>query len=719
MCACLPTSREGEGEGNGKRSCSRRTGIPLPAKAGSLLPVISMVESTYTPPLLAVALGERYHSITTLQHSTSATVVQAYDRQENRMVALKRFLTPGGKQWQFLQELSAIIVLNHPHIVRCFEFYQLTDSSSVLTLELADGGNLRHRPVTDGLWTPAQVLPVLIHVARGLAYVHAQGIVHRALKPANILCFGSGEEDITYKITDCGLAKFLDMSSESTTRIDALAYMAPEQLRDQYEAKTDIYALGVILYELLHGFPPFQGNPAEIFQAHLRGTAILAEHVPDDLAQLLRAMLAKQVGDRPNAQQLLQHAEALAHAYQLSIPGICDGVSMPVAVASTPPAPAEGDTTQVAAAVPPPGEARQEGTCLASGQHAARSAAAAPSSAIPPQTPVPMSQEVGEAASHAYGLPAVLPSLALTDLAGLEIERFRLETLLSHDTHRGTFAARHTRLNFPVIVRAVNLDAAVPDPALLDTLLQHAHNATRLSHANVVRALACTTHRNFLLIVTEFAEGHTLADRLHQEQTLPEEEALILIQAAAEGLHAGWQRGLLHGGICPLHIRMTKNRKIKVADYCWHIPQALLGQSHAPTSVPGQGASAAYTAPMYRAPEYLADASTADHRADIYALGTTLYHLVTGRRLVTGSNAERLTRLPKPSALSASQESSTSLSPTMMALLRAMTATQREQRVPTYDALFSQVAAAIRGVRLQQARTYIRDTNQWLPSSRV
>jgi serine/threonine protein kinase len=263
-------------------------------------------------------------------------------------------------------------------------------------------------------------------------------------------------------------------------------------------------------------------------------------------------------------------------------------------------------------------------------------------------------------------------------------------------------------LNFRVIVRALNLDAATPMPALVDLIIQQARHTADLRHPHVTRILACTMHERFLVIVNEFVAGVTLTERLAREPILPEEDALVIVQQVAEGLQAGLQRGLLHNGVCPMHIRVTPHLKAKLADYCWHVPQDLFPmeapQGHAP--VPDRVASAMLP---YRAPEHLLGTDL-DHRADIYTLGATLYHLLAGRPCFGAASAERLMTAQRQTSPQVLNLANPYVSQGTSDLVMAMLAYDRAKRPVDYRAILAKLESCVLGARLQRAKTYMKDS---------
>ncbi len=200
-------------------------------------------------------------------------VYRAYQHRLNRLVAIKMILTGqlagADERARFMMEGSLLAQLNHPNFVQVYEVGTVEVSPGTLqpflVLEHVEGGNLKAKLSAQAV-SFAEAARLVVVLARGMEAAHAQGIVHRDLKPANVLIGRDG----TLKITDFGLAKELSASASLTPTglaIGTPAYMAPEQAqgRGNIGPATDVYALGAILYEMLTGRPPFEGDtPVQI-----------------------------------------------------------------------------------------------------------------------------------------------------------------------------------------------------------------------------------------------------------------------------------------------------------------------------------------------------------------------------------------------------------------------------------------------------------------------
>jgi serine/threonine protein kinase/Tol biopolymer transport system component len=215
----------------------------------------------------------RYEIQSPLGAGGMGEVYRALDTELHRPVALKflpaAFATDERRMNRFIQEARAASALNHPNILTIYEIGQADEGARFFATEFVDGVTLRERMASQPL-TLGEVLDVAIQVAGALVAAHAAGIVHRDIKPENIML----RRDGYVKVLDFGLAKLTERESaidtEAATRalvntdpgavMGTVAYMSPEQARGlEVDARTDIWSLGVVLYELVTGRLPFTG----------------------------------------------------------------------------------------------------------------------------------------------------------------------------------------------------------------------------------------------------------------------------------------------------------------------------------------------------------------------------------------------------------------------------------------------------------------------------
>ena len=230
---------------------------------------------------------------------------------------------PADLRQRFLRESRACAQLRHPNIVTILDFNVDPARQPYLVMEMLSGPSLRDELELSGALAPAAVAAILTPVAAALQMAHDRGITHRDLKPANIVAhrYDSGER--VYKVIDFGLAAVKEASGDTRLTdpnvfIGTMAYAAPEQLRgEQTDARTDVYALGVIAYEMLTGRRPFEGdNHLTLIHRALTSTPlVLAEHrsgLSSDLnAVVMRALAKDPAGRWPSAGDF---ARALAKA---------------------------------------------------------------------------------------------------------------------------------------------------------------------------------------------------------------------------------------------------------------------------------------------------------------------------------------------------------------------------------------------------------------------
>ncbi len=175
---------------------------------------------------------------------------------------------------RFLREAAAAARLSHPNTITIHDFGHDDDGALYIVMEYLEGNDVRTLLAHEGTFTPARAIHVAKQVAKSLREAHRKGIIHRDLKPANVLLLTRDEDDDYVKVLDFGLVKFRGEASEITLAgkfLGSPRYTSPEALDRSKEVdhRADIYAIGILLYTMITGAPPFDGDPMQVLHAHL------------------------------------------------------------------------------------------------------------------------------------------------------------------------------------------------------------------------------------------------------------------------------------------------------------------------------------------------------------------------------------------------------------------------------------------------------------------
>jgi serine/threonine protein kinase len=252
---------------------------------------------------------------------------------QQRTVAVTAFLVPEAFSVQarerflarFRREAQALVSLNHPRVLPIYEYGEQYGYPYLVTPYAADG-SLANVLKQRGRCTPAFILQALEQIAAGIDYAHSHGVVHGTLKPANVLLHGHDERDL--QVAGFGLVRILEMRgieqsdlpyahllNIAGTFLGTPEYIAPECVQGQpADARSDIYALGILLFELLSGRPPFTGSdPLEVALQHIQQPLPLLRALCPDIASELEAVVNRALARDPV--QRFQRATELAAAF--------------------------------------------------------------------------------------------------------------------------------------------------------------------------------------------------------------------------------------------------------------------------------------------------------------------------------------------------------------------------------------------------------------------
>lgn len=271
--------------------------------------------ATSTSPGISLLLDDRYRVEEPIARGGMATVYRGHDQRLDRVVALKimhpHLAVNAEFRRRFGREARSAARLAHRNVVGVFD--QGEDEDRIyLAMELVEGQTLRARIAEQGRLTVGDALDVTAQTLQALVAAHAAGIVHRDIKPENILIDREG----TVKVADFGLARAIGTtnSSASATLLGTVAYISPEVVtRGQMDERSDLYSLGVVLFEMLTGGQPFTGDqPVHIAFQHVHedipAPSGRVQGVPTELDSLITWASARTVSQRPASAAELLHA---------------------------------------------------------------------------------------------------------------------------------------------------------------------------------------------------------------------------------------------------------------------------------------------------------------------------------------------------------------------------------------------------------------------------
>jgi serine/threonine-protein kinase len=237
-------------------------------------------------------LSLNYEIIKLIGQGQFGRVFAARHLKTGSLVALKELAIETLSTASFLREFSSLVTLSHPNIVNC-QALEYSKKFRYLVMDYYEEGTLRDYLERVKKISLEQSLKIVRDILSGLDYAHSRQIIHCDLKPENIL-LESDRDNITASIADFGIAKLIPANKELfAADVGSPAYMAPERFYGNYSYASDLYAVGIMLYELVVGERPFSGLPGKLMFAHINQQVIIPDFLPEALKVIIRQALQK------------------------------------------------------------------------------------------------------------------------------------------------------------------------------------------------------------------------------------------------------------------------------------------------------------------------------------------------------------------------------------------------------------------------------------------
>ncbi|WP_344820643.1 serine/threonine-protein kinase, partial [Actinoplanes cyaneus] len=277
-----------------------------------------MQDSTDSEPLAGRSVGSSYRLVKPIGQGATGTVWEGVESATGEPVAVKllheSLLRQPRLVTRFVQERTILLMLRHRNVVRVRDLFSVGETLG-LVMDLVAGGSLRGHLERVRTVPPAEAARLAAQVADALAEAHELGIIHRDLKPDNILVL-QRDGRLDTRLTDFGIARILNVPSMTTPNavVGTPHYMAPEAFHGATPSPaTDVYALGVLLYELVSGQPPYLSDSVpELMRMHAEGRPERRDGIPDELWKLIRSCLSAKSRQRPAAPSLVRELRMLA-----------------------------------------------------------------------------------------------------------------------------------------------------------------------------------------------------------------------------------------------------------------------------------------------------------------------------------------------------------------------------------------------------------------------
>jgi len=313
-----------------------------------------------------------------------------------------------------------------------------------------------------------------------------------------------------------------------------------------------------------------------------------------------------------------------------------------------------------------------------------------PRPATPAATPASVALDISSI--HPPAAPPKRPpqrGISHQGLVGKTLGRFQIISQLGRGASGCVYLAHHLTLAIPVAVKVLSTQLAMLDARHIDRFQHEARASARLSHPNIVRVLDFDQVDGLYLIVMEYIDGMTVGEQIALSGPMTETLSLIVAKGVAEALEAAHMESIIHRDVKPANIMLTKNRRVKLADLG-------LAKALGLSDLAGEtGENTALGTPYYFSPEQARDAAHVDHRADIYSLGCTMFHMLAGHVPYQGNRISEVIMRHEMAPIPDLQVLRPDVQECTSNLIRWMMAKKPEQRPLDYPTLINSIQQCI------------------------
>ncbi len=518
---------------------------------------------------------------------------------------------------RFEREARLLMQLRHPNILHVDNMGHAEDGTYFIVMEFIDGSSLTDLIKNLGRVPPAQALGITKSAAMGLKSAHEQNVIHRDIKPDNVLLTKEGR----VKLADFGLAKDTSENVRITVTGQVLgtpAFMSPEQGKGaKTDHRTDIYSLGVTLYYMLAGRRPFEGSsPIEIVLKHIKEPPPpiqeAAPGLPESVYGLVDRMLAKDPEGRPQtADEVIEAIDAVAEqeGYALEEAAAKDGADsfdMTLDIGGL------GDMVKEAAA-----RDQTQATGDAGQTYAAQY--------------VETGEIIGDVQDEMVG----------KTIGG----KYKVRSKLGEGGMGSVYLVRHVHLQQDYALKVLIPELAA-NSAFRERFMREAKAATAFTHKHAIQMRDFGQEGDMLYMTMDFSRGETLKRVLESDGAISERKTALIAHQTLNALREAHAAGLVHRDLKPDNIMIESRHGgdfVRILDF----GIAKILDPEAPKDGRDKGPGLTRTGTVvgtlqYMSPEQAAGSSQIDARSDLYSLASILYECVAGARHIEAENPQQM-----------------------------------------------------------------------------